>query len=476
MKMRIVSFIAAAIVFLSSSSSPAVNITPQNASEPDVGTSFSDMLARAEAIVNYTWTPSRRIATWNDNPYNGKNYFEAGETVVGMPYTLFSWELGVDSLLSLEQYDNIAANNYSVTAYCNSMNAERTGPVYGSCCATFVSEVFGGEFINGLNPRYDSVYGIKNSSFGTTLYGVTAGDIRPGDALSNTSGGHIIWVGGVTDEFLTIYEQTPPVARKRTVELSSVDDKGYLVYNGSVYSTVTRSNEIDAVPEPKDELFNEYCPIKGYPCTDSNFEVTKKDRTTRCGEIYTSDYCTIDSVYADGWCKVTFPLTSTGGTLTGYTPISNFIYGHDHVKTAYHTDERIQVYPKKELSEALSWWIGAGDTFYAFGKYGSAIQVLYPVSDAYGGGYKIGWIDESELLHCSHDILYGDVNDDGVVNSYDRFILTRYLACMKGYRTINMLAADVNLDGKVSPEDRMILARFLSGWSAYSELPHVVNR
>ncbi|MBQ9414950.1 MAG: hypothetical protein IJU16_07490, partial [Clostridia bacterium] len=90
---------------------------------------LEEMRARAEAIVNYEWTPTQRIDVWNENPYNGKMYFEAGETVKGMPYTLFAWELNVDSLLSLEQYKT--KTNYSTTAYCTSVGDNRTGPVYG---------------------------------------------------------------------------------------------------------------------------------------------------------------------------------------------------------------------------------------------------------------------------------------------------------------------------------------------------------
>ena len=55
-------------------------------------TTLSAMRARAEALVNYKWTPSKKISTWNGNSYNGKNYFPAGSTVTGVPYTLFTWE------------------------------------------------------------------------------------------------------------------------------------------------------------------------------------------------------------------------------------------------------------------------------------------------------------------------------------------------------------------------------------------------
>lgn len=235
---RILSMVLA--ICLSLTMLPAVTIQAEAAT-----VTFSEMLARAEAIVNYTWIPNQRIYTWNGSNYNGKTYFESGETVVGMPYTLFSWELGVDSPLSLTQYQAKVSSNYSTTTYCNSVGANRTGPIYGSCCATFVSEVFGGSYMNGSNPRYDSVSAIKSdSSRGTTYTNVTATNILPGDALSNTSGTHIVWVGEVTDTYIMIYEQTPPVARKKVVYKTSVNSSGYLVYGGSVYSTVTRSNEL----------------------------------------------------------------------------------------------------------------------------------------------------------------------------------------------------------------------------------------
>ncbi|MGN0473560.1 MAG: Ig domain-containing protein, partial [Acutalibacteraceae bacterium] len=203
--------------------------------------SLADMRARAESIVNYEWTPSQDIATWNGNSYNGSTYFKAGTTVKGMPYTLFTSEIVGDSLLSLAQYKNVASQNYSVTKYCNSVGATRTGPVYGSCCATFVSEVFGGSFMSGSNPRYDSVKGIEGSAYANHITNAKAEQIQAGDALSKS--GHIIWIGEVTDSSFVVYEQTPPIARKVVVsKSSSINSSGYFVYDGSVYKTITRIN------------------------------------------------------------------------------------------------------------------------------------------------------------------------------------------------------------------------------------------
>lgn len=70
------------------------------------------------------------------------------------------------------------------------------------------------------------------------------------------------------------------------------------------------------------------------------------------------------------------------------------------------------------------------------------------------------------------DVLLGDVNSDGKVNTQDRMILTRYLAKWTGYAedTINLTAADVNCDGKVNTLDRMVLTRYLAKWTGYEEL------
>ena len=508
-------------------------------------TAYSSMLQRAEAIINYEWVPSQRIYTWNDNLYNGKNYFEAGEIVRGMPYTLFSYELGFDSLLSLEQFKTKCNINYSTTKYCNSVSAERIGPAYGNCCATFVSEVFGGMFMNGSNPRYDGVGKVESSTYSTTYTKVKASALQPGDAISCTSGAHIIWVGKVVGDSITIYESTPPICRKVVLSLSeNTDANGYLIYGNNTYNIVTKSNElirddlssisslstempmpihaytkanektmvydaingnakankiygtdlcfIDAVFEngwchvnfpldagglehgyvrtsvffennditdinikssipvysrndfssalgrisfgtelygveetsnayqiiysstsggfnlgwiskndlennAEDAFLNQFCPIKGYPCVMQNFEVKQSDYTTRGGEIYINDYCTINEIYNDGWCQVTFPMDS-GGERTAYTPVSNFIYDVAYMPYSYITKEKIDVYTKKDLNVCNNWWTGIGDTIYILSECDNALQICYPIDSAYGGGYKLGWIPKSSII------------------------------------------------------------------------------
>ena len=72
------------------------------------------------------------------------------------------------------------------------------------------------------------------------------------------------------------------------------------------------------------------------------------------------------------------------------------------------------------------------------------------------------------------DVLLGDVNLDGIVNTLDRALLTRYLAGWDGYTedNVNLTAADVNMDGVVNTLDRAILTRHLAGWGGYETLPY----
>ena len=72
------------------------------------------------------------------------------------------------------------------------------------------------------------------------------------------------------------------------------------------------------------------------------------------------------------------------------------------------------------------------------------------------------------------DVIIGDVNNDGSVNTLDRVILTRYIANWEEYPegSINMTAADVNGDGTVNTLDRVILTRYIANWSGYESLPY----
>ena len=573
---------------------------------------FSKMLERAEAIVNYEWTPTQRIETWNENPYNGKMYFEEGETVKGVPYTLFSWELGVDGLLSLEQYKSKASINYSTEAYCNSVAANRVGPVYGNCCGTFVSEVLGGNFMNGKSPRYDGVGKIEGSPYGTCYKNVKAINLQPGDALANTSGGHIVWVAENNGEQIKLYESTPPVSKVTVLDLeTNVNSNGYLVYGSGIYNIVTKSNEIirddleyiealdysipmpikaktistektivydsingnaksnkiyasddcfvdaifingwchvnfpltdgsvdhgyvetsvffdskynqkkittptavsayarsdlietmgftgsrdevtivgedaenyqiiyslstggyrlgwssikDLTQEIEDHPLNKMCPFKAYLCTSEAVVCYNSDLSTSPGRIYVDDFCTIEEVYSNGWCKVICPW-SDGTNKTVYTKIENFVKNPSAQETVFNAEEYIYLY-SDSLGTNQIFRIYPGDTCYTIGEYDTSTQVFMPMS---GETYNVlGWCltTDLNLTVPVTDVLSGDVNGDNEINGKDLVRLRKYLLNLDsstGTTDVEVFdGADVNGDGIINGKDIVRLRKIL---------------
>jgi len=163
-----------------------------------------------------------------------------------------------------------------------------------------------------------------------------------------------------------------------------------------------------------DNRFNPYCPIKGYPCATATFNAYDSDYTTDIGDIWTTDYCTINAVYADGWCQVTYPVGS--GTKTGYTKLSNFVYNVSASHTKYTAKAQTTTYTNQSLA-TNNGWLSAGDVFYVVGAYGSASQVLYPIDAQYGGGYKLGWISTSSLPKTTYTVTYNANGGSGAPSS-----------------------------------------------------------
>ncbi len=57
------------------------------------------------------------------------------------------------------------------------------------------------------------------------------------------------------------------------------------------------------------------------------------------------------------------------------------------------------------------------------------------------------------------EIKYGDVNDDGEIDSLDVTILKRYI--LKKYSDINKEAADLDLDSDINSYDLTLLKKYL---------------
>lgn len=194
-----------------------------NNTTPIVDDKQNCMLARAEKMIAVTWVPKYSFKKWNSS-----DEFKAGQQYMGMPYTLWGYGYTYDAWKKHAE-DNITFSGYA------SNYGERSGPKYGSCCADFVSEVL------ALPTHSRNCSGIKNQvDYLETLTGEKAksSNIKSGDVLWNSS--HVMWVGNVDGDTITIYEQATPVAHKFNFSISNDSYNGYVYHGYEVFDTVLR--------------------------------------------------------------------------------------------------------------------------------------------------------------------------------------------------------------------------------------------
>ena len=183
------------------------------------------MLARAEKMITVVWTPKYSFKKWNSS-----EEFKAGQQYIGMPYTL--WGFGY----TYDAWKKHAEDNTSYSGYASGYG-ERTGPKYGSCCADFVSEVL------GLPNHLRNCTALSNQSeYLSKLTGedAKASNIKPGDVLWTSP--HVMWVGEVSGDTITVYQQSAPIAHKFTLSISNNTKNGY-IYWGREYKTLLRPTE-----------------------------------------------------------------------------------------------------------------------------------------------------------------------------------------------------------------------------------------
>lgn len=154
-----------------------------------------------------------------------------------------------------------------------------------------------------------------------------------------------------------------------------------------------------------DVRFNPYCPIKGYTLSQTTSENTyESDYVTEAGKIFVEDYCTLNEVYDNGWCQVTYP--ASGGTKTKYIPLSAFIADTSATPEKYTATTQILVYTKEDMANTPNWWISYGDIFFVIIEKNNISQVMYPIDEQYGGGYKLGWIYSAEIPKTTYTVSY----------------------------------------------------------------------
>lgn len=191
-------------------------------------------------------------------------------------------------------------------------------------------------------------------------------------------------------------------------KVGTYDSKVQVIYplNGGGYKLGWTT---DDWPEPivvtPDIRFNPYCPIHSYLLENSNQNAYERDFSTWDGisEVFGTDNCDLTDVYSNGWCEVSYPTSS--GRKTKYLPLSCFVKDTSATPEAYTATEQVTTYIRSDLSNNIGW-LSPNDKFFKVSTSGNAVQVLYPVDEQYGGGYRLAWIEKSKLPVPTYSVTY----------------------------------------------------------------------
>lgn len=138
------------------------------------------------------------------------------------------------------------------------------------------------------------------------------------------------------------------------------------------------------------ETYGEFTEIQCYTLSKDRVTTYASFNTPFSTPSYidgTTDLCTINKIYENGWVKVTYPIS--GGTKPAYCYLSDFIDPNQAIEIyPSRVAETTTVYSRADMSEKLgSVW--NTDQFYVVAQNDSAVQIIFPLDS---GGWKMGWI------------------------------------------------------------------------------------
>ncbi len=213
---------------------------------------------------------------------------------------------------------------------------------------------------------------------------------------------------------------------------------------------VGSSELINITPEvPNDDRFNQYCPIKGYIAGNDRITTYEGDFSSSAGQIFPTDYCTIESVYNNGWAKVNYPIS--GGTKTKYVRMTEFVPDINAVHINYNSGVQITTYRKPDLATETGY-VSPGDSIYTIGSSGNATEVLYPISS----GYKVGWIPTDQIPKAKYTVSFNANGGTGAPSAQiktqgDSLVLSSNVPTKEGYKFVGWSSDNGATSAQYSP-------------------------
>ena len=142
-----------------------------------------------------------------------------------------------------------------------------------------------------------------------------------------------------------------------------------------------------------DFSYNGFLPFMAYPISTGNIAVYTENGTQYSNRYITgsTDLCTINAVYTDGWCQVKYPSSAeASGYFTAYAKLSDFIPSAS--PSAAVATSGGTAYRRSSGSDTVGS-ISSGDKCLKVSSANGRIQAIYPVT---GQSYsKMGWVAES---------------------------------------------------------------------------------
>ena len=140
-------------------------------------------------------------------------------------------------------------------------------------------------------------------------------------------------------------------------------------------------------------------PMIGYTASSENIyaHASLDSMGDTYGKIFPDDRCTLTSVnVSGGWIYVTYPIS--GGSKSGYVYLNDFVPDSSRLTHFVETTvtQQSDAFRKSDMAVSIGW-VSVNDPITVVGKSGNKLQVLYPVDEQYGGGYKIAWIYDTYI-------------------------------------------------------------------------------
>lgn len=194
-------------------------------------------------------------------------------------------------------------------------------------------------------------------------------------------------------------------------------------------------------------------PCRAYAISNEKVTVYNKKHSAYSLNDYYIDgantLCTIDIIYTDGWCQVTYQTNS--GSFTAYVPTSVFISGFERVQN-WRAEENYMTYRKSSGSEKMGN-VSSSDACLKVASENGRIQVMYPINEE--SYYEMGWIDLDVQQGTCGTNLKWQLNKEGVLTISGTGTMKNYTykSEMPWYKYINDIQSVVIEDGVTSIGD-----------------------